>query len=102
MAIKIIRKDLPNFAGWAWLVQDEATQEHFMVSRAYADPTNPFVQLASLFGDSRGGWEVLVFPADADGNVTDWHEVAGHAGEDYTHEDAIADLEAVLAERVSA
>lgn len=38
--------------------------------------------------------ETLVFPADAEGNVTDWGEVAG--GISYTREMAIEDLKGVI------
>lgn len=37
------------------------------------------------------GWEVLAFPADKDGNVTDWCEVAGSRG-NVTHEDIVREL----------
>lgn len=36
------------------------------------------------------GFETLVFPADAEGKVTDWGEVAGGRG--MNREEAIADL----------
>jgi hypothetical protein len=41
------------------------------------------------------GFETLVFPADGEGTVTDWGEVAGGRG--ISHETAIAQLEAGLA-----
>lgn len=39
------------------------------------------------------GFETLVFPANADGKVTDWGEVAGGRG--MSREQAIAELEAL-------
>ncbi len=41
-----------------------------------------------------GGPETLVFPADADGNVTDWGDIAG--GRDMSLDDAEQDLARVL------
>ena len=42
------------------------------------------------------GWEVLVFPADKEGEVTDWLETTGGRG--ITHEEAIDMLRDWLAE----
>ena len=71
--VKTIRKNLPNFNGDAWLVKKG--DDYFVVSGAQAMIT---------------GWEVLVFPADKDGEVTDWGEIPG--GRAITHEQAIAEL----------
>ena len=62
-----------------YLVQDQRTGSYYIVSGVFA-----------LFT----GWEVLVFPGDSDGEVTDWGEVAGHRGITFT--EAILELEEVL------
>lgn len=74
MKVKIIKKGLAGFTGDAWLVK--RGDEYFVVSGTNA----PFT-----------GWEVLVFPADKNGKVVDWGEVAGGRG--ISHEDAIRELE---------
>lgn len=81
--VEILRRDLPDFSGDAWLVgvKKFPKGKYFVVSGTYA---------------AFSGWEVLVFPADSKGNVTDWGEVAG--GREMTHEEAIADLEEILAD----
>lgn len=88
MNVEVIEKNLAGFTGTAYLVKaekavvvkdwnDEETcqTQYFVVSGTYA-----------MFS----GWEVLVFPADKDGNVLDWSEVAGNRG--VTHDDAISEL----------
>lgn len=40
------------------------------------------------------GWEVLVFPADENGEITNWGEVAGGRG--ITHEQAVEMLQVEL------
>lgn len=78
--IEIVQKHLPgDWTGDVWLVKDTDTDEHFVVSGTDAAFT---------------GWEVLVFPADAEGEVTNWIEVAGGRG--ISHEDAIAELGEVV------
>lgn len=82
MSIEVVRKGIRSPVGAdQWLVKDSETDEHFIVSGVHALIT---------------GWEVLAFPSDADGNVTDWLEVAGWRGA--THEAVIA----ALAERRAA
>ena len=71
--IEVIKKGLDGFNGDAWLVK--RGDEYFIVSGTTAMFT---------------GWEVLVFPADEKGAVTNWGEVAGGRG--ISHEDAIAEL----------
>lgn len=39
------------------------------------------------------GFETLVFPSDAEGNITNFHEVAGGRG--MSREEAIAELEGI-------
>ena len=39
------------------------------------------------------GWEVLVLPADKDGKVVSWRQVAGGRG--YSFAEAVADMEAI-------
>jgi hypothetical protein len=74
MSVEIIR-ELTGFTGAACLVRRGA--EYFVVSSAGAPFTGP---------------ETLVFPADADGKVTDWGEVAGGRG--VSREEAIIELAA--------
>jgi hypothetical protein len=80
MAIEVLNRNLPGFTGNAWLVKDSKSDQHFVVSG-----TNAMLS----------GWEVLVFPADSDGEVTSWGEVAGGRG--ISHDEAISDLEDRLA-----
>jgi hypothetical protein len=68
--------NLPGWQGHAWHV--EVDGEHFVVSGVDA-----------MFS----GWEVLAFPADKNGEVTDWLEVAGWRGPSATHEAVVAALE---------
>jgi hypothetical protein len=70
-----IVKELTGFTDAACLVRRGA--EYFVVSSADAMFTGP---------------ETLVFPADADGKVTDWGEVAGGRG--VSREEAITELAA--------
>lgn len=70
---------LPGFHGRAKHI--EVAGKHFVVSATVA----PF-----------SGPETLVFLADANGEVTNWIEVAGGRGS-LDHEDAIADLLDTLA-----
>jgi hypothetical protein len=70
MTVEIIRKDLTNFNGEAWLIRKG--NEYYVVSGADV----PF-----------SGWEVLIFPSDENGVVTNWGEVAGGRG--ISHEEAI-------------
>ena len=70
--VEVIR-ELTGFRGAACLVR--RGDEYFVVSSVDALPTGP---------------ETLVFPADADGNVTGWGEVAGGRG--VSREEAIAEL----------
>lgn len=67
-------KELSGFTGQACLVK--RGEDYFVVSSTNA----PF-----------SGPETLVFPADADGKVTDWGEVAG--GRSVSRAEAIAQLE---------
>lgn len=76
MSVTILR-ELEGFRGEACLVQDEETQRFFVVSSV--DPSATMPMLAA-FGGGIGGPETLVFPADKDGEVTDWGEVAGGRG----------------------
>lgn len=64
------------------LVKDETTGDHYIVSTA----TPPWT----------GQSETLVFPADAEGGITDFVQVAG--GKGMSREDALADLSARLDE----
>jgi hypothetical protein len=70
--IEVIR-ELTGFTGQACLVR--RGDEHFVVSSVVAPYT---------------GAETLVFPADADGEVADWIDVAGGRG--VSREEAIAEL----------
>jgi hypothetical protein len=70
-----IVKELTGFTGNAVLVRKG--KDYFVVSSTVAMFTGP---------------ETLVFPADADGNVTDWGEVAGGRG--VSRQEAIAELDA--------
>ena len=74
--VKIIQKRLLGFNGEAWLVKKG--KKYFVVSGT------------SVISS---GWEVLVFPATKDGEVTDWMQVCG--GRDITHEEAINKLEVI-------
>lgn len=71
---QVVKEDLEGFTGFAGLV--ELDGDYFVVSS-----TNAMVT----------GYETLVFPADKDGKVTNWGEVAGGRG--MSREEAIADLE---------
>lgn len=72
-------KELSDFQGAACLVTDGSN--HWVVS-----------SLTAAF--DTGEPETLVFPANSDGRVTSWCEVAG--GRHMSREEAIADLEASL------
>ena len=61
------------------LLRHEPTGEHFVVSHVVV----PF-----------SGPETLVFPADAEGEITDWLEIAG--GRNVSPEEAAAQLAALL------
>jgi len=74
MTVDIIRKDLENFTGEAWLVKKD--DKYYVVSGASVMFT---------------GWEVLVFPADENGKVSSWGDVCGGRG--ITHEEAIRQLD---------
>ena len=74
MNVEVIQKDLPNFRGEAWLVK--RGDDYFVVSGVSAMFT---------------GWEVLVFPTNADGKVSEWLEVCGGRG--ISHNEAIEELE---------
>src|SRR4051812_8847990 len=74
-------KELPISGTGARQVLVKAGDQHFVVSSVNA----------GLFFGFPGGFETLVFPADADGEVTDWGEVAGGRG--VGREEAIADLQ---------
>ena len=63
-----------------YLVQDTRTDKYYVVSGVVAMFT---------------GWEVLIFEGDAEGNVTDWGEVAGGRGIDFM--EAVKQLEFTLA-----
>jgi len=73
MAVEIIKKHLEGFTGDAWLVKKG--DEYYVVSGTSAMFT---------------GWEVLVFPSDENGKVTDWGDVCGGRGID--HQEAIPAL----------
>lgn len=75
MAVTIIRKGLEDWKTDAWLVRKG--RRYYVVSGVVV----PFT-----------GWEVLVFPANEDGQVTDWGEVAGGRG--ISHAEAIRQLAA--------
>lgn len=72
MTINILDKNLFGFTGTAWLVEIDGY--YFIVSGTIAFT----------------GWECLVFPANKNGEVTSWGDVAGGRG--FSHEDALADL----------
>lgn len=96
MSVTIVA-ELEGFRGEACLVQDEETQRFFVVSSV--DTSTMFAGMSAMFGSgdifsSIGGPETLVFPADKDGNVTDWGEVTGGRG--VSREAAIRDLDAWL------
>lgn len=76
MKVEIIKKGVSGFRD-AWLVK--RGDKYFIASGVVAFDT--------------GQWEVLVFPADKDGKVTNWGEVAGGRG--ISHEDAIKELEEI-------
>lgn len=65
--IEIVDDNLPGFTGEAKLVKRKVSgkDRYFVVSGTSAAFT---------------GWEVLVFPADETGKVTDWGEVCGGRG----------------------
>ena len=73
MTVERIR-ELDGFTGEAHLVKKD--DKFFVVSGTTAMFT---------------GWEVLVFPADAEGNVTNWGEVCGGRG--ISIQDAIDELD---------
>lgn len=77
--VTILNDRLPGFHGTAKLI--EVAGKHYVVSATVA----PF-----------SGPETLVFQADANGQVTNWVEVAGGRGS-LNHEVAIADLLNTLA-----
>ena len=74
MSVEIIKKGLSGYTGDAWLVKKD--DEYFVVSGTHA-----------MFS----GWEVLVFRANEDGEVTSWGGVCGGGG--ISHEQAIEQLE---------
>lgn len=75
MAVKVIR-ELPITKSGAEQVLVEKDGKYFVVSSVLA-----------MFS----GFETLVFPANAQGEVTDWREVAGGRG--VSRKDAIQDLD---------
>lgn len=77
----VVRDNLDGFLGSAALI--EAQGEFYIVS-----------SVDSAFDTGRP--ETLVFPATADGEVASWMDVAG--GQGMSRDEAIADLEAKLAE----
>mgnify|MGYP001617061459 CR=1 FL=1 len=72
--VQIVR-ELPLTRSGAKQVLVKRGKKYFVVSSVYA-----------LFS----GFETLVFPADAKGNITDWGDVAGGSGCSRKH--AIAEL----------
>ncbi len=72
MTVEIVKKDLPDFKGDAWLVKKD--DKFFVVSGAHAP---------------RMRWEVLVFPANEQGEVTSWWDVCGGI----SHDEAIQQLD---------
>lgn len=91
-----IKRDLEGFKGTAHLLKlskpikvrqwngTEITTQYFVVSGVVAFDT--------------GHWEVLAFPADKNGKVLSWGEVAGESGEGVTHEDIRRELEEICKE----
>jgi len=81
MVIEIIR-ELPISKGGACQALVKRGNKYYVVSSVHAMFT---------------GFETLVFPADADGNVTTWGEVAGGRG--MSREEAIGDLASICDDR---
>src|ERR1700751_6053316 len=79
--ITIIEDDLEGFEGSACLVMDEEGR-CFVVSTI----------TKAHFAHASNAVETFAFPADEEGNVTDWMEVAGGGG--MTRNDVIAQIEA--------
>lgn len=75
MTVEIIR-ELPTTSSGAEQVLVKKDERYFVVSSVIA-----------MFG----GFETLVFPGNADGEVTDWGEVAGGRGQ--SRQEAINDLD---------
>lgn len=75
MSVEIVR-EMPITDAGARQILVRCQEEYFVVSSVHA-----------LFT----GFETLVFPANEDGEVTDWLEVAGGRG--MSREEAISDLE---------
>jgi hypothetical protein len=66
-------RDLAGWVGEVWLVQDDKTQEFFVVSRA--------------FTLDRGD-ETMIFAASEEGKATSWADL--YAGCGVSHEEAMA------------
>ena len=77
MSVEIVR-ELPGTPSGAKQVLVKKGDSHFVVSSVNVRGSGP---------------ETLVFPADKDGEILDWIEVAG--GKRYSREEAIADLESI-------
>lgn len=74
MAVEVVKRNLKGFLGEANLVK--RGDDYYVVSSVRLPLT---------------GFETLVSPADAEGEVTDWGDVAGGRG--FSQAEAIADLE---------
>lgn len=64
--VNLIEDNLPGFRGQACLVQNEETEEFFVISTVTPHSS-----------EYDGDFETLAFRADADGSIIDWMEVAG-------------------------
>ena len=87
--MKILNRDLRGFTGTAWLVDLEREVSITDWNKKEICRTRFFVVSGTVAMYT--GWEILVFPADGEGNILDWGEVAGGRGISY--ENAIEELE---------
>lgn len=79
MRLSVVEKGLTGYKGEAWLVKDNETGNYYVVSRA-----DTFDR----------GDETMIFPADEEGEVINWHDLYAGYGED--HETAMQNFEFVL------
>lgn len=63
-----------------------------------ADKPHTFHVIVSRVDAMFSGWETLIFPADADGNILEWGDLPGSARGNVSHLEAITDLETHLQE----
>lgn len=82
----LIKDDLPNFNGHAALYRfDPPLQDTDWEGKPDGDP-HEFVVVSAVCGWAH---ETYLFPADADGNITNWGELDGSTKNTTSHAEAI-------------